>query len=78
MFGSDHAGVLAEIASEDEVRTAIPGVFQHIANYDAGDKVPAFVHNGNSLGYTLFDCPDQESYQGIVRRLREALHLVVT
>jgi hypothetical protein len=77
VFGSGSAGVLAEIASEDEIKAIVPQVFRHVVNYDVGERVPAFTHNGNSLGYTLFDCPRQSSYQSIVDHLQRGLRLVV-
>ena len=77
VFGSRGTGVLVEIASEDEIRATVPQVFRHVTNCAVGEQVPAFVHNGNSLGYTLFDCPRQTSYQTIVHRLQKALRLVV-
>lgn len=77
IFGSDHAGILEGIATNGELRTSIPEVFEYMANYHIGNEVPTFVHNGNSLGYILFDCPFQESYNEIVDRIKHSLQLKV-
>jgi biotin carboxylase len=77
IFGSDHAGRLEGISTEEELRVAVPQVFECMINYRVGDKVPRFVHSGNSLGHVLFDCPSQSSYRQIVDRLQGALRLKV-
>jgi hypothetical protein len=78
VFGSDHAGILEGTATEEEIKATVPEVFEYVVNYRIGDEVPRFIHNGNSLGYALFDCSPQSGYCEIVNRLQHALRLEVT
>jgi hypothetical protein len=57
---------------------SIAQVFKHVTLYDIGAEVPAFEHNGNSMGYTLFDCPPQSTYQEMVDQLQKTLNLMVS
>lgn len=77
IFGSDYAGILEGIATNEELRASIPEVFEYITNFHIGDEVPAFVHNGNSLGYILFDFPPRGNYNEIVDRIKYSLQLKV-
>jgi biotin carboxylase len=77
IFGSNHAGRLKAIASAEELRAAVPEVFEYFVNYRVGDEVPQFVHSGNSLGYVLFDCPAHSTYQELINRLKIGLRLEV-
>ena len=77
VFGSEHAGRLECIASEPEMMASLPQVFKHVTQYSIGDQVPAFDHNGNSLGYTLFDCPPSSSYQDMVMQAQNTLGMLV-
>lgn len=77
VFGSEHAGRLVRIASEPEMMASLPQVFKHVTQYDIGDEVPAFDHNGNSLGYTLFDCPPSSSYRDMVGQVQNTLGMLV-
>jgi hypothetical protein len=77
VFGAPHAGRLASIAGEQELRDAVPEVFEYLVNYRLGDDAPEFVHSGNSLGYVLFDIPDRSSYDRVIDRIQGAMHLEV-
>ena len=77
VFGSERAGRLEQIASETEIMASISQVFKHVTLYDIGEEIPAFDHNGNSLGYTLFDCPPTSTYQDIIGQLQKTLNLRV-
>jgi hypothetical protein len=77
VFGSDHAGLLEGIATEEEVKAAVPEVYEYVVHYHTGEAVPEFVHSANSLGYALFDCPPKSSYGEVVGRLQNALRLKV-
>lgn len=78
IFGSNQRGRLDEIASDAEIHSAIPEIFEYHTDFYCGDDVPQFNHNGNSLGYALFNCPSEMHYSEIVDRLRLALRLKVT
>lgn len=77
VFGSDYTGILKNIATEEELKAAVPQVFEYVLYYHIGDKVTEFVHSANSLGYALFDCPSSSNYDEIVDRLQSALRLKV-
>jgi hypothetical protein len=77
VFGSDRAGIVEEIASEEMVRSAVPEVLTCSIHAQQGEQVPAFIHNGNSLGFVLFDCFPQAEYEQVVARLQSALRLKV-
>jgi biotin carboxylase len=77
VFGSKCAGHLQDIAGETALKAAVPEVFDYFSLYHTGDSVSEFIHTGNSMGYVLFDCPPQSSYDQMVERLQQALHLKV-
>lgn len=78
IFGSNHAGMLEGIATKEEIQTAITEVFDYVVNYHIGDEVPGFIHNGNSLGYVLFDCRAATNYAEMVDRIQGKLQLKVS
>lgn len=78
IFGSSYSGLVKGIATGKEVQAAVPEVFEYFANYRIGEEVPEFIHNGNSLGYVLFDCPPHTSYNEIANRLQSELMLKVS
>ncbi len=77
VFGSKLSGRLQRMTSDAEMMASLPQVFKHVTLYDIGDEVPAFDHNGNLLGYTLFDCPPPVTYLEMVAQVQEALGLLV-
>jgi biotin carboxylase len=77
VFGSDHAGLLAGVATQEELQASVPEVFEYFSDYRVGDTVPEFVHSANRLGYALFDCLPGSSYGEIVDRIQSALQLTV-
>jgi len=42
-----------------------------------GDSVAPFEHNGNMLGYALFDCEDAKAYEATAKKIMDALAIVV-
>lgn len=77
LFGSPFPGRLESIAAEEDLRRAVPEVFEYAINYQTGDKVPRFVHSNDILGYVLFDCPPGTTYPEIAERLQKSLNLRV-
>jgi len=77
IFGSDTAGILEHLASDQEIMEAAPEIFEYHLSFKIGDEVPLFTHGGNSLGYALFDCPPQLTYSSIADRVESALHIRV-
>ena len=77
MFGSSIAGCLLNIRLPDELRFDIPEVFQVYYVYQPGDSVNAFTHNGNMLGFVLFDCSSSSEYDRISHAVLNALNIEV-
>jgi biotin carboxylase len=77
ILGSSQKGRLETIASEPELRAAVPEVFEFVVHYRAGDEIPRFEHGGDSLGCVLFDCPSGSSYEEMLDRVSSALRLNV-
>ena len=75
VLGSDVAGRLGHVASAEELHAAVPEVFDYTMKYEPGDRVRAFEHSGNSVGWVLFDCPGD--YERLAERIRRALGLQV-
>jgi hypothetical protein len=55
IFGIPQGGILKAITDPGELNRRIPEIFQSHYNYKPGDRVPPFVHNGNSLGIVFFN-----------------------
>lgn len=75
VFGSPGGGLLKSIADEDELRRAVPEVFYYYLSLQPGDRVPPFEHNGNLIGYVLFDCRDAADYERLTRAVTQALSI---
>jgi formate-dependent phosphoribosylglycinamide formyltransferase (GAR transformylase) len=77
IFGSDIAGIIEHMATDQEVKDAVPEVFECLLNFKIGNGVSAFTHGGNSIGYILFDCPDRSRYSPIVKRIKGLLRIEI-
>jgi hypothetical protein len=77
IFGGAQSGRLEEIVGAEELRSAVPEVLEYSLYYEIGDEIPRFIHNGNSLGHVVFDCPPQADYDNIVDRLQRYIRLKV-
>lgn len=78
VFGSSQAGRLKHIATQTQIQSAVPEVFEFFTNYTIGEEISRFIHSGNSVGYALFDCPPETTYHNLVRQIETAMGLVVT
>jgi biotin carboxylase len=78
IFGSDTDGILKHIATDQEIRGAVPEIYEYNLSFKIGDDVLKFIHSGRSLGYALFDCPPQMTYTAIVARIKNALQIRVS
>jgi biotin carboxylase len=75
VFGSERAGILKNLKSLEEVRNVVPEVFDLHQVVPLGAKVEHFEHNGNLLGYVLFDCKSPQDYSSLVQKIDKALGL---
>ena len=56
---------------------ALPHIFEYSVNYQLGDTVPAFEHNGNSLGSVLFEINFDNDYKNTVKKIDEVINLKI-
>ena len=77
VFGSPHGGRLKAIADEASVRRLVPEVFHFQPFLRAGDSVQPFAHNGNLIGYALFDCRDATEYERLTHAITSALAIEI-
>jgi biotin carboxylase len=77
VFGSGEEGVLRMVTTGDDLRRAVPEVFEFQLHVAPGERVQRFVHSGHGVGHVLFDCESPAAYTGIVRRIQQALRLEV-
>ncbi len=78
VLGSAGAGVIARIATADEIRQRVPEVVECVVAKRPGEANEAFVHGGAALGYAVFTCPRPHDYQPVADRVMQALQLEVT
>ena len=77
VFGSPRGGRLKAIADEASVRRLVPEVFHFQPFLRAGDRVQPFAHNGNLIGYALFDCRDATEYERLTHAITSALAIEI-
>ncbi|WP_263771525.1 ATP-grasp domain-containing protein [Propionivibrio soli] len=77
VFGSPTGGRLESISSVAELKQSIPEVFLAYITKNIGDRVDSFEHNGNLVGFALFDCVDADDYERLTERIGHVLHLTV-
>ena len=75
IFGSERAGVLKHVATPNEMKRDITEIFNYVLVCRIGDPVYSFIHGGNSLGFTLFDCPKEKTYEQMVERIEQRMNL---
>jgi biotin carboxylase len=77
VFGSPQDGVLTSVVTADELRQRVPEVFEYRIHRTPGSTVRAFEHSGNSVGHVLFGCGPPDTYESVLRRVKQALDLTV-
>ncbi len=77
VFGSRLPGVLAGISTFEELRRRVPEAFELSLAVQKGRRVEAFDHNGQMIGYAVFDCADAGEYAMLSGRITEALNILV-
>ena len=73
VFGATRAGRLQSIATAEQVFADVPEIFDYYCNYQAGERVPKFVHGGAAIGYCLFEISLGSTYQDMIRRINHTL-----
>jgi biotin carboxylase len=77
VFGSPTAGILTRIATLAEVKSLVPELFELHFAAQPGSVVRPFEHNGNLIGYALFDCNSASAYAETAARVLRALDIKV-
>ena len=78
VFGSMAQGKLKSACAVEEISREIEEVFELVYAVRPGERVRPFVHNGNLIGYVLFDCDDSAHYENLCRHILDFLDISVT
>jgi hypothetical protein len=76
VFGSRSGGILRRIGSFAEVKAIVPELLELNLAVPPGGTVQPFEHNGNLIGYAVFDC-ELSRYHEIAARIEAALDIWV-
>lgn len=77
VFGSLTCGRLERICPPSELQLHVPEVFEVHYTKQLGDYIEPFEHNGNLIGFVLFDCSDATDYERVTERISDALDLAI-
>ncbi len=77
VFGSETAGLIEDYAPLEELQAKVPELLLCRFNRQPGDRVEAFEHGGNSLGYALFNDDKYQDYISMVKKLKVAMRLSI-
>ena len=77
VFGSRYNGILVSAGSFAQVQQKVPELVELNFAVPSGGEVKPFEHNGNLIGYAVFDCESPASYAELVARIIGALDLRV-
>ena len=77
VFGSQTRGNLGRISDFAEVKAAVPELVELSLAVPLGGSVEPFQHNGNLIGYAVFDCETAGQFTEIAARIESALDIRV-
>jgi len=77
VFGSRYNGILVSAGSFAQVQQKVPELVELNFAVPSGGEVKPFEHNGNLIGYAVFDCESPASYPELAARIIGALDLRV-
>lgn len=77
VFGSKSAGILKSITNESDLKKSVPRILDIIYTKTTGMPVNSFEHNGDMIGYVLFECNNGDEYQQITKLIEGSLQMVV-
>lgn len=77
VFGCATGGVVESLKDVETLKHEIPEIFDLSYAVGVGDRVQPFEHNGNSIGYALFDAEDADHYDRTVSKILASLDIVV-
>jgi biotin carboxylase len=77
VFGSRNGGRIERMLPPEEMQRHVPEVFEMNYSRQLGERVESFEHNGNLIGFALFDCRDATDYERITENISDSLDLVI-
>ena len=77
VFGSRRGGTLRKVGSHAQVQQLVPQLIELNFAVPLGNPVRPFEHNGNLIGYAVFDCEPPTTYADVAARIDEALDIQV-
>lgn len=77
VFGAPAPGKLAAIASEQEVRAAVPAVEHLLVARSPGESVRPMENGADLIGIAIFAIPDESSFDAMTARIGAALRIEV-
>ncbi|MBK8401745.1 MAG: ATP-grasp domain-containing protein [Propionivibrio sp.] len=78
VFGNSTGGRLERICSGEDMQRLVPEVFHVHFSKRPGDRIEPFEHNGNLIGFALFDCKNAAEYERITEKISDALKLEIS
>lgn len=78
VFGAEQGGTLRGLAVLDALRGRVAGVYDLRQVVETGQEVQPLEHNGNLVGYVLFECPDHDSFAAMAEVIEDALQMLVS
>jgi hypothetical protein len=77
VFGSSERGSLKNITPPDKLMHEIPEIYDVFYEKKHGDYIEPFEHNGNFIGFVLFDFNATIGYDNLCRNINGALNLII-
>jgi biotin carboxylase len=77
VFGSPFPGVMKNISNFKALRRKVPQVVDLQLAKKCGDVVDTFNHNGNLIGYVLFECSDHKEYIKNSKKIMQTLNMKI-
>lgn len=78
VFGSPTGGTLRRICAAADLQRLVPEVFHICFTRQPGNRIEPFEHNGNLIGFALFDCLDAADYERITEKISGSLELEIS
>ena len=78
VFGHPTGGRLKHVCKAADLQRHVPEVFEVHYAKKPGDRVEPFEHNGNLIGFALFDCRDAIDYERVTEIISERLDLAIS
>lgn len=77
IFGAEVSGMLKRIRCFEDILPEVPELFDLFIAVPPYGNVQPLTHNGNLVGYALFNCKSAAAYSETVEKIRQCLHMEV-